>query len=76
MPLLVSRLRSGGAEPQPYAGDAVCYIEMGDETVARVDVNFLRGPQPTAEFHAPSLAIAEEKHQFGATRRRRWFGVE
>jgi sulfide:quinone oxidoreductase len=61
--------------PEPYAGDAVCYIEMGDETVARVDVNFLRGPQPTAEFHAPTREISEEKRQFGDARRKRWFGT-
>ena len=74
--VLISRLRRGGLEPEPYAGSAVCYIEFGDDTVARVDVNFLSGPQPTAVFHAPSLDITEEKRQFGATRRRRWFGVE
>jgi sulfide:quinone oxidoreductase len=74
--VLISRIRSSGAQPEPYPGDAICYIEMGDDTVARVNVNFLRGPQPTAEFHAPSLDITEEKRQFGATRRRRWFGVE
>jgi sulfide:quinone oxidoreductase len=74
--VLISRIRSGENQPEPYMGDAVCYIEMGDDTVARVNVNFLRGPQPTAEFHAPSLDIAGEKRQFGATRRRRWFGGE
>jgi len=74
--VLILRVRAGGALPEPYAGDAVCYIEMGDGTVARVDVNFLRGPQPTAVFHAPSLDITEEKRQFGATRRKRWFGIE
>jgi len=74
--VLVSRIRAGGAEPEPYAGDAVCYIEMGDGTVARVDVRFLRGPQPTAVFQPPSLEISDQKRQFAATRRRRWFGVE
>jgi sulfide:quinone oxidoreductase len=54
----------------------VCYIEFGDDTVARVDVNFLGGRQPTAVFHAPSLDLTEEKRRFGATRRRRWFGIE
>ena len=74
--VLISRIRSGGREPEPYAGSAVCYIEFGDDTVARVDVNFLSGPRPTAVFHAPSLDLTEEKRQFGATRRRRWFGIE
>jgi sulfide:quinone oxidoreductase len=73
--VLINKLRSGGAAPGPYEGAAVCYIEFGDDTVARVDVNFLSGPQPTAKFNAPSLEHAEEKRQFGATRRRRWFGL-
>ena len=73
--VLIDRLRSAGGPPEPYQGAAICYIEFGDDTVARVDVNFLSGPQPTADYHAPSLDYAEEKRQFGATRRRRWFGL-
>jgi sulfide:quinone oxidoreductase len=60
--------------PGPYQGAAVCYIEMGDGRVGRVDVNFLAGDAPTADFSAPSLEIAAEKRAFGASRRARWFG--
>jgi sulfide:quinone oxidoreductase len=71
--VLVARLR-GGDPPAPYAGDAVCYIEMGDDTVGRVDVNFLAGDSVTSAFTPPSLEVAAEKVEFGASRRTRWFG--
>ena len=71
--VLLERL-GGGAPAQPYAGTASCYLEIGDGTVARVDVNFLGGPAPTGIFSAPSLEHAEEKEQFGSSRRQRWFG--
>jgi sulfide:quinone oxidoreductase len=71
--VIVARL-TGGPPPPPYEGAAVCYIEMGDRTVARVDVNFLAGAAPTASFSPPSVEQAEQKRQFGATRRERWFG--
>jgi sulfide:quinone oxidoreductase len=70
--VLVSRLR-GGDLPAPYQGEVICYLEMGDDTVGRVDVNFLGGDAPTAHFSAPSLEHAEQKRQFGASRRARWF---
>lgn len=70
--VLVAAVR-GGASPPPYAGAAICYIETGGATVAKVDVNFLSGQGPTARFSAPSPAIAEEKRSFGAARARRWF---
>jgi sulfide:quinone oxidoreductase len=73
--VLVARLRNGAPAAAPYAGAAVCYIEMGGETIGKVDVNFLSGPAPTALFTPPSLALADEKRQFGATRRQRWFGL-
>ena len=73
--VLVARLK-GGDTPAPYPGDVICYIEMGDDTVGRVDVNFLAGEAPTAQFSPPSLALAEQKRQFGSSRRARWFGYQ
>ena len=72
---LIARVR-GGDGPAPYDGRGSCYIEFGGEGVARVDVDFLSGPQPTGTFQAPSEALAAEKAQFGATRRARWFGLD
>jgi sulfide:quinone oxidoreductase len=71
--VLIARITSG-AMPPPYQGAAVCYMEMGDGTVGRVDVDFLSGPAPTARFSPPSHQIAEEKRHFGASRQERWFG--
>jgi sulfide:quinone oxidoreductase len=71
--VLASRI-SGAEAPPPFAGEVICYVEMGGGTVGKVNVNFLSGPSPTAIFTPPSLDGAEEKRQFGATRRQRWFG--
>lgn len=70
--VLVATLK-GGPRPPPYSGAAVCYIETGGGTVAKVDVDFLSGPRPTALFTAPSAEVAEEKRRFGEVRARRWF---
>jgi sulfide:quinone oxidoreductase len=72
--VLVNQLR-GGAEPEPYRGQAACYIEFGDERVGKVVVDFLSGPQITGTFAAPSREIAKDKAQFGSSRRARWFGT-
>jgi sulfide:quinone oxidoreductase len=66
----------GGPVPAPFPGEIKCYIEMGDDTIGRVSVNFLGGPSVVSAFIPPSLEGAEEKRRFGATRRQRWFGAE
>jgi sulfide:quinone oxidoreductase len=67
---------TGGSKPAPFAGEIICYVEMGGGTIGKVNVNFLTGPAPTALFTPPSTEGAEEKRHFGASRRRRWFGRE
>jgi sulfide:quinone oxidoreductase len=64
----------GGERPAPYAGAGACYVEFGAGRVGRVDVNFLSGPKPTGRYTEASAALVEEKKQFGASRRARWFG--
>jgi len=71
--VLIHRFR-GGASPAAYQGIATCYIEFGGAEVAKFDVNFLGGPSPFGVFAEPSLELAAAKREFGATRRRRWFG--
>jgi sulfide:quinone oxidoreductase len=66
----------GGPTPAPFPGNVICYIEMGGDTIGKVNVNFLSGPAPTARYTPPSLESASEKREFAATRRRRWFGHE
>ena len=66
----------GGDLPGPYKGDGTCYVEFGGERVGRVHVDFLSGPQPTGAYTEASLALAEEKKEFGASRREKWFGIK
>jgi sulfide:quinone oxidoreductase len=63
-----------GEPPGGYAGQGACYVEFGDGRVARVDVDFLGGPEPTGTFKEPSVELAAEKKAFGSTRAARWFG--
>jgi sulfide:quinone oxidoreductase len=63
-----------GRETPPYDGTGICYLEFGDGTVGKVEANFLGGPSPVAPFIGPSLEFAQEKEEFAATRRARWFG--
>jgi sulfide:quinone oxidoreductase len=41
--------------------------------VGRVDDTFAAGRTPSGGFDAPSLDLAAEKQEFGASRVRRWF---
>ncbi len=65
----------GGGRPAAYKGDGICYVEFGGERVGRVDVDFLSGPAPTGSYTEASKALVSEKKEFGASRRRKWFGV-
>ena len=71
---VIAAVRSGG-EPAPYDGRGSCYIEFGGGQVGRVDVDFFAGPKPTGTYYEPSTALVAEKHEFGASRRARWFGA-
>lgn len=71
---LIAELQ-GNEEPPAYAGAGSCYVEFGANRVGRVDVDFLSGPSPTGSFLDPSAALVGEKEHFGASRRRRWFGL-
>jgi sulfide:quinone oxidoreductase len=71
--VLIAQLTDGYAPP-PYDGASACYVELGDDLVGRIDVNFLSYDTPVAKFSPPTTAGAEEKQQWGATRATRWFG--
>jgi sulfide:quinone oxidoreductase len=73
--VLIHQIR-GGDEPEDYRGKATCYIEFGGAKVARFDANFLSGPTPFGSFSPASVDTAASKVEFGASRRRRWFGVD
>ena len=68
---------SGGHEPSvEYDGHGLCYLEFGAGEVAAVDVTFMTGQRPTGDLFGPSVAYADDKVDFGASRIARWFGVE
>ena len=52
----------------------MCYLEFGNDEVARVDVRFVSGQPPNGTFEAPSEALAADKEAFGSSRVQRWFG--
>ena len=73
--VIISQITDGSVA-LPYDGVAGCYVELGDDLVGRIDVNFLTYDTPVAKFNAPTAALSEEKREWGATRVARWFGHE
>jgi sulfide:quinone oxidoreductase len=69
---IVAQHRGGAAAD--YEGLGICYIEFGDDTVARVNAVFRTGETPVGIFDAASAGYAAEKAEFGSSRIRRWFG--
>ncbi len=59
-----------------YDGRGICYLEFGDDRVAKVDVTFQPGQAPAGQFDEPSEALAQDKADFGSSRIQRWFGRE
>jgi len=71
---LIAELR-GGEPAGRHLGQGSCYIEFGRGRVGRVDIDFLSGPERTGTFRPPTAELVAEKERFGASRRRRWFGL-
>ncbi|MDQ5894956.1 MAG: sulfide:quinone oxidoreductase [Actinomycetota bacterium] len=71
---LIAELRGGG-DAEPFDGRGSCYIEFGEDQIARVDIDFLSGPEKSGVFNAPSLELRDEKDEFGSSRKARWFGL-
>jgi sulfide:quinone oxidoreductase len=70
---IIAHIR-GGASPDGYKGQGICYVEFGHNQVGVVEVDFLSGPKPVGTFQPPSEALVAEKANFGASRLERWFG--
>jgi sulfide:quinone oxidoreductase len=64
----------GDAPTATYDGHGMCYLEFGEDQVARVDVTFLKGQSPFGDMDGPSEAFAADKIEFGSSRIQRWFG--
>ena len=66
-----------GEQPtDTYGGTGVCYLEFGDDQVAKVEVTFLSGQAPHGDMEGPSSLLARDKADFGASRVQRWFDRE
>lgn len=72
---IISSIR-GRRESMTYDGAAACYLEFGEDEVARVDIVFAPGESPHGSLTGPSSALVTDKFEFGASRIRRWFGRE
>jgi len=72
---IISLLRGAPAAAE-YDGYGLCYLEFGNDEVARVEVTFRSGQQPAGTYDAPSELLASEKAAFGTTRAQRWFDRE
>jgi sulfide:quinone oxidoreductase len=66
----------GRSDADGYDGRGICYLEFGDDEVARVEVTFQSGKTPAGRFEGPSDAYAADKSEFGSSRIRRWFARE
>jgi sulfide:quinone oxidoreductase len=69
---IIARAR-GTENDSVYDGRGLCYLELGDDEVAKVEVQFVQGRPPQGTFEAASEALAADKADFGRTRIRRWF---
>jgi sulfide:quinone oxidoreductase len=70
----ISAQKRGIATPAAYDGRGICYLELGHDMVAKVDVTFLSGQSPVGDLEGPSADLAADKISFGSERSRRWFG--
>ena len=70
---IATSLRGGTA--RPYDGAGLCFVEMGNGQVGRVDVQFRAEGGPTAPLLGPGAEYTAEKAEFGAFRRARWFDI-
>ena len=57
-----------------YGGRGTCYLQVGADAVATVDVTFQPGVAPQGFFDEPSTDRLAQKAEFGSSRVARWFG--
>lgn len=72
---IIARARAENEAAQ-YGGVGICYLEVGQGQVAKVEVTFLSGQAPMGTFEDASSGLAADKAEFGTSRIRRWFGRE
>jgi sulfide:quinone oxidoreductase len=70
----ISALIRGAGESSHYDGRGICYLEFGNDQVAKVDVTFQSGQSPRGRLEGPSHGLVADKAEFGSSRVERWFG--
>jgi sulfide:quinone oxidoreductase len=61
------------SEPVKFDGVGACFLEFGFGEVAKLEANFLGGPEPEVVLVGPSVAFRPDKETFETSRRARWF---
>ena len=76
--VLIHQIKGSGACQTLQGKGDVLHREFGGTKVARFEANFLSGPKlRSGNFTPASEDIAASKRVgFGASRRRRWFGID
>jgi sulfide:quinone oxidoreductase len=69
---IISLIR-GGTSTSEYDGVGTCYLDFGQDKVARVEVKFVSGQPPNGTYEEPSEMLAADKAEFGSSRIQRWF---
>ena len=72
----IAAVISGEPGSAEYDGFGMCYLEFGNDQVARVNVTFAPGQPPSGTYEAPSVALSADKEKFGSSRIQRWFDRE
>ena len=72
---IIEQHRSKSAD-STFDGVGFCYLELGQDKVARVQVTFRNGQPPTGVFDGASAMNAADRTEFGTSRVRKWFGRE
>lgn len=62
-------------EVEPHEGKGMCYLELGNGQVGRVDVDVFNPAGPTSIFHKPSAELHAARELYASSRRSRWFGL-
>ena len=69
----ISARRRSSTIQSRYDGRGICYLELGQGMLAKVDVTFLAGQSPVGTLEGPSVDLVADKTAFGSERVDRWF---
>ena len=65
--------RRGSSSRARYDGRGICYLELGHDQLAKVEMSFRAGETPSGTLQGPSRELTADKTAFGSERARSWF---